>query len=115
VIYRRENTTDLAEFSISAISDASDLLNAWMRDGLPDGFEQDNVTVMLNPNSGYVFLTNAELQAAVIEHGKLVEFLTSPYDCHEGTLTDLIDAFDAETWHPEDIEWFDNLNNKEGA
>ena len=115
IVFRRENTTDLADFGAEQIRQASKLLNAWVEHGLPDDFYEDEVTVMHNPNSGHVFLTNGDFQVAVIEHGKLTSFYTSPYDGHEGTLTDLIEMFDAETWHPEDIEWFNNLNNKEGA
>lgn len=114
--FHRDNTTDLAEFGTAAIREASLLLNAWVNDGLPDDFDDDEVTVMLNPNSGHVFLTNAEFQVAVIEYGKLTQFYCSPYDGHEGTLTDLVASFDAETWNQEDIDWFDNLNTQtEGA
>ena len=110
--FRRDNTTDLGDFGHREIETARDLLDAWCEHGLPDDFDHDSVTVMLNPMSGYVFLTNADYQVAVIEDGELVSFYSSPYEGHEGTLTELIEMFDAETWNGEDIEWLDNLKTQ---
>jgi hypothetical protein len=106
------NTTNLADFGMREISMARDLLDAWLVNGLPADFEFDCVTVMLNPMSGMVFLTNAEFQVAVISDGKLVSFYSSPYEGHEGTLAELIDMFDADTWNGEDIEWLEDLSGE---
>ena len=106
------NTTNLAEFGMREIRMARDLFDAWLRNGLPGDFEFDGVTVMLNPRSGMVFLTNAEYQVAVIGDTlpeELVSFYTSPYEGHEGTLDELTEMFDAETWNSEDIEWYEVL------
>ena len=103
------NTTDLAKFGIREIIMARDLLDAWVRNGLPEEFMSEGVTVMFNPKSGWVFLTNAEYQVAVEEDGELFSFYTSPYHGHEGTLDELIEMFDAETWNGEDIEWLEEL------
>jgi hypothetical protein len=105
----RDNTTDLAEFGIREIKMARDLLDAWLNNGLPADFDFDDVTVMLNPTSGNVFLTNAELQVAVLDCCELVSFYVSPWDCHEGTLAELVEMFDADTWNGEDIEWLEEL------
>ena len=107
-------TTDLADFGMREIGMAADLLNAWCHHGLPDDFEHDEVTVMLNRQSGNVFLTNAECQVAVLGDDvsldswrHLVSFYSSPYEGHEGTLAQLIEMFDPDTWNGEDIEWFE--------
>jgi hypothetical protein len=104
------NTTDLADFGMREIRMARDLLDAWLTHGLPDHFDHDDVTVMFNPQSGWVFLTNAEYHVAVEKDGELVSFHTSPFDGYEGTLVELNEMFDAETWHSEDIEWLEELN-----
>jgi len=106
------NTTDLAKFGMREIRMARDLLEAWLRNGLPDDFEFDGVTVMLNPRSGMVFLTNAEYQVAVIGDTlpeELVSFYASPYEGHEGTLVQLNEMFNPTTWNGEDIEWLEEL------
>lgn len=115
--YRQENTTDLADFGQREIRIAAALLNAWCETGLPADFDHDKVTVMLNPMSNTVFLTNAEYQVAIFDYDRLVSFYSSPYEGHEGTLAELNDMFDAETWNGEDIEWLTNLNTQttEGA
>lgn len=100
----KDNTTDLADFGMREIKMARDLLDAWLNNGLPADFDFDGVTVMLNPNSGMVFLTNAEFQVAVIENGELVSFYSSPYGGHEGTAADLVAEMD-ETWNGEDVRW----------
>ena len=104
-----DNTTDLAEFGYREIGIARDLLDAWLNNGLPADFNIEGVTVMLNPMSDTVFLTNAEFQVAVLSDGELVSFYLSPYEGHEGTLAELVEMFDAETWNGEDIEWLEEL------
>ena len=89
------NTTDLADFGTREIRMARNLLDAWLTHGLPDHFEHDGVTVMFNPQSGWVFLTNAEYQVAVMEDGDLVSFHTSPYGAYGGTLVELNEMSDA--------------------
>tara|TARA_R110002153_G_scaffold203824_1_gene356713 strand:- start:6218 stop:6571 length:354 start_codon:yes stop_codon:yes gene_type:complete len=102
-------TTDLGDFGMREIRMARDLLDAWVLNGLPDDFENDEVTVAFNRMSGYVFLTNAEFQVAVIDDRYLVSFYSSPWEGHEGTLAELVEMFDAETWNGEDIEWLEEL------
>ena len=103
------NTTDLADFGVREIMMARDLLDAWMRDGLPNDFDPEGVTVMLNPMSGWVFLTNSDFEVAIVEDCRLVTFHTSPYDGHEGTLAELVIMCDPDTWNGEDIRWLASL------
>jgi len=64
-------TTDLADFGSRERALMIDLLNAWREQGLPDDFEYDEVRVMMNRNSGYVFLTNSEYKTAMMNGDKL--------------------------------------------
>lgn len=77
-------TTDLSQFGYREIKMASELLNAWVKNGLPDDFEHDEVTVMMNTNSGNVFLTNSEYQVAMMNGDSLESFYTCPECGHEG-------------------------------
>lgn len=77
-------TTDLSKFGAREIIETRDLLNAWIEHGLPDDFEGNEVTVMMNSNSGNVFLTNSEYQVAMMNGTKLESFYSCPYCGHEG-------------------------------
>lgn len=77
-------TTDLSEFGYREIKMTSELLNAWIESGLPDNFDNDGVTVMMNKNSGNVFLTNTEYQVAMMNGDKLESFYSCPECGHEG-------------------------------
>lgn len=69
-------TTDLADFGRNEIYGAIELLEMWMKHGLPDDFEEDEVRVMFNPKSGFVFLTNSEYQVAAMHGDNLESFYT---------------------------------------
>lgn len=77
-------TTDFAQFGIRERRMAQELLNAWNDSGLPDDFDDDEVTFMMNRDSGFVFLTNSEYQVAMMNGDKLESFYTCPYCGHEG-------------------------------
>lgn len=77
-------TTDLADFGYREIREAIDLLDMWMKHGLPENFYEDEVRVMFNVHSGYVFLTNSEYQVAMIRGDKLEESLACPECGREG-------------------------------
>ena len=86
-----------------------EILQLWNRDGLPESFYEDEVKFAFNRNSGYVFLVNSEYQCLMVtDEGNLEEFYTSPYDGHEGFLSDLIEECD-DDWHEDDIEWLEYL------
>lgn len=86
------------------------LLSAWNHSGLPSDFYDYNVRFAFNKNSGCVFLVNDSCQVAMIndDASKLECFYTSPYDGHEGFLSDLLEEVD-DSWHPDDIEWLNDI------
>jgi hypothetical protein len=100
-------TTNLADFGYREIKMVRDLLNAWLDNGLPEDFEHNGVTVMMNKNSGNVFLTNDEFQVAMESGGELYSFYTSPYEGREGSFEDLLAEY--EDMHEEDKEWFKDI------
>lgn len=100
-------TTNLADFGFREIKMARDLLDAYINNGLPEDFEQSGVTVMMNQNSGNVFLTNDEFQVAMESDGKLYSFYSSPYEGKEGSFDDLLAEYG--DMHSEDQEWFKEL------
>lgn len=78
-------TTDLSKFGYREKAMASDLLKAMVDHGLPNDFEDNEVTVMMNTNSGNVFLTNSEYQVAMLTYkGKLESFYSCPICGCEG-------------------------------
>jgi hypothetical protein len=82
-------TTDLAKFGWREKKMAAQLLGAMIDQGLPDGFDDDAVTVMMNTHSGCVFLTNSEYQAAMMNGDKLEVWHNCPECGHEGFLEDM--------------------------
>lgn len=76
-------TSDLAQFGHREKQMAGELLQAMCK-GLPEDFEDDGVTVAMNRNSGFVFLTNAEYQVAMMNGDKLESFYSCPQCGHEG-------------------------------
>lgn len=100
-------TTNLADFGTREIRMAADLLSAYADGGLPDDFYNEDVTVMMNQNSGNVFLTNAEFQVAMMVDGKLESFYSSPYEGKEGFFDELLEEY--ADMHEEDKEWFRDL------
>jgi hypothetical protein len=98
-------TTNLAEFGNRELKIAAKLLTAYA-----DGnfecpyFMNDGVQVMMNTNSGNVFLTNDDCQVLMMNGNILQGYYSSPYEGHEGFIDELIDMWD-EDWHAEDTEW----------
>jgi hypothetical protein len=77
-------TTNLAEFGYQELKEVRDLLDAMIKEGLPQDFENDGVHPMMNQNSGNVFLTNSEYQVAMMNGDKLESFYSCPQCGHEG-------------------------------
>lgn len=100
-------TSNLAEFGYREKVIARYLLDAMINNGLPEDFEDSEVTIMFNKNSGYVFLTNSEHQVAMVSDGKLYSFYTTPYAGLEGSYEDLMLEYDS--MNDEDKEYMDNL------
>lgn len=84
-------TTDLADFGWRELMMAAELLNALIKQGSPDGFESDRIQIMMNRNSGCVFLTNAEYQVAMMNGDHLETWYTDFEDGAEGFKEDLPD------------------------
>ena len=99
-------TSDLAEFGARERALVVELLTAWERHGLPLDFDGDEVRPMFNRDSGYVFLTNASYEVAVVQAGELVSHYWLSYEGHEGTLAELLEDYEqhGDTWHPDDVE-----------
>lgn len=89
-------TTNLAEFGARERKMAEFLLRAWREQGLPEDFDEEKVVIMMNKNSGNVFLTNEECQVAMLNGEKLDSFYSCPVCGHEG--------FKEEMPHEEDDE-----------
>lgn len=77
-------TTDLAQFAARERMVLLEILQAWHERGLPKGFFESDVIPMLNRNSGCVFLTNSEYQAAAMNGDKLELWHNCPNCGHEG-------------------------------
>lgn len=98
-------TTDLSLFGYREKQLLIELLKAEIEQGLPADFENDNITPMMNQNSGNVFLTNSNYQVTMINNGKLESFYTLPYGGAEGFAFDLIEEYkNGNITHKEDIE-----------
>jgi hypothetical protein len=82
-------TTDLSKFGWRERKMAAELLTASCDKGFPEDFNDDEVTVMMNFNSGNVFLTNSDYQVAMMNGDKLESFYTCPYCGHEGFKEDM--------------------------
>ena len=83
-------TTNLAKFGNREKAIAGDLLYAMSKHGLPKYFDEEDVTVMFNFNSGYVFLTNSELQAAMLTDDNTLEIWHNCPECGcEGFIDDI--------------------------
>jgi hypothetical protein len=105
-------TENLGDFGFLELDVAGRLLKAASQHGFPDDFNTDGVKLGFNMNSGYVFFTNEEGQAAVLGgldahgHERLVSYYNLPSGL-EGTLEDLKQEID--NMDPEDKESFEAI------
>lgn len=83
-------TTDLSKFGARERAMAAELLTA-ANDGFPRDFNDDGVTVMMNTNSGNVFLTNSDYQVAMMNGDKLESFYSCPQCGEEGFFDEIED------------------------
>lgn len=85
-----ENTRDLAKFGARERAIAGELLSA-----LHTGNDKTEIlgntglAVEFNLSTGYVFLVDEEYNVAMMEDGKLVDWITCPECGTEGTRSDL--------------------------
>lgn len=108
-------TTDFSKFGYREREMAEALLTASRTQGFPQDFEDSEVTIMMNFNSGNVFFTNSEFQVAMMNGETLESFYSSPYEGKEGFFDELLEEYG--DMHPEDQEWFreiaKNLNRED--
>ena len=89
-------TTDFSKFGYRERKMAEELLTAWNKDGLPEDFHDDEVTIMMNMNSGNVFLTNSEYQAGMMNGDTLETWHNCPICGHEGFKEDMLHEGDSD-------------------
>jgi len=87
-------TTDLADFGARERHMLVELLTAWNNQGLPNGFDASEVRPMMNTQSGYVFLTNADFDVAMMNGHTLERWYTCPECGNEGFAEDIEDGQD---------------------
>lgn len=75
-------TTDFSKFGHRERELAEVLLKAWNTQGLPQDFENNEVTIMFNTHSGNVFLTNSEFQVAMM-NGEILETYYTNFETGE--------------------------------
>ncbi|MDD2627803.1 MAG: hypothetical protein PHD20_02835 [Clostridia bacterium] len=104
-------TTNLADFGWRERKLAAELLTVSCEQGFPDDFEDEEVIIMFNRNSGSVFFTNAEFQVAMMNGDKLESFYTTPYNGHEGFADELKAEYEqnSEDWHEDDIQYLKDI------
>ncbi len=81
-------TSNLSDFGSRERWMLVELLTAWDKRGLPEGFYDDEVVPMMNRNSGCVFLTNSEFQVAMTNGSGLEMWHSCPNCGHEGFADD---------------------------
>jgi hypothetical protein len=89
---RETTTTDFSKFGNRERELAEELLHEWNNNGLPEDFEDKEVTIMFNLYSGNVFLTNSEFQVAMMNGDKLESFYTDFETGEEGFADELSDS-----------------------
>jgi hypothetical protein len=82
-------TSDLSKFGSRERAILVTLLIAWRGQGLPAGFDNDEVVPMMNMNSGNVFLTNSNYDVAMMNGDKIESFYSCPECGHEGFKEDM--------------------------
>lgn len=94
---------NLANFREREMELAADLLRSYARAGqrrdgkqynaLPESWCDDGVKLAVNPNSGFVFLSNEESQALVDTDDGVAMWYFTPYYGVEGTLEEVAEVF----------------------
>ena len=74
-------------------------------------FDSDTAEVYFNTGSGYVFLTDEDLNTVMISDDKLDLFISTPYDGKEGFFDELMEEFD--DMHQEDKEYMRDIATEE--
>ena len=108
-------TTNLADFGYRELDMAADILRAWADGNLPDDFYDDGVQLMMNTDSGSVFLTNSDYQVAMLNgDGELESWYYLSYAGNEGFASDLYEQFKDGYIDEEDYEELYNILDTNG-
>lgn len=83
-------TADLSRFGYRELQMAADLLAAYCKN--PPEFLSDGVTVMMNSDSGYVFLTDEDFNVAMMNGDRLERFHSCPVCGAEGFAEELMES-----------------------
>ena len=109
-------TENLADFGYREIKELQRIFTAWLDgEGLPEGFDTEEVRPAFNANSGHVFLVNAEYQTAMLNGDTLELWHFLPYSGQEGFLSDLLDECDPASLNAEDLEYLQTYAPNFGA
>lgn len=103
-------TENLADFGSRERAMAAELLAA----GLPAGFNDDDVKLAFNRDSGNVFLVNSDCQVAMMNGDSIEQFYSTPYACLEGFICDLLVENDPNDINSEDAEYILDVAEAEG-
>jgi hypothetical protein len=101
---RKTTTTNFADFGWRERKMAAELLTTSCEQGFPEDFEDSEVTIMMNFNSGNVFFTNSEFQVAMMNGDTLESFYSLPYSGEEGFKDDFIGR-DKSEFNQDDINF----------
>lgn len=83
-------TTDMSRFGYRERDLAKDLLTASCKNGFPEDFNDDEVTIMMNFSSGNVFFTNSDYQVAMMNGEDLESFYTCGNCGNEGFAVEVL-------------------------
>ena len=107
-------TTNLAEFGYRELAIAGEILTAYAdRKEICPYFTGDGVQLMMNKNSGNVFLTDEDCNVLMMNGDNLEGFYSTPYEGHEGFLDDLLNEWN-KNWENPDSEYLANLMKDSG-
>lgn len=89
-------TTDLKDFGFRELKMAAELLNAYCK--TPPEFLTNGVQVMMNTQSGYVFLTDEDFNVAMMNGDTLEQFHSCPECGAEGFAEELPESECCQTY-----------------
>lgn len=84
---------------------------------LPNTFDDSGVKPAFNRNSGFVLLVNEDYQCAMLndDSGKLEIFHSTPYEGHEGFITDLLEEYAPADLNIEDARYILEMATQENV
>lgn len=102
-------TEDIGKFG----SREREMLRELLSHPLPEGFTNDSVKPAMNMISGYVFLVNNDYQCAMMNGDELQIFHSTPYNGHEGFLSDLVEEYSPDDLNSDDVGYIRNAAENE--